>query len=189
MASTFRILGIDPGSQVAGFALIEAPRKNVYIPQDFRIIEAGALRAQANQPLSERIGHMHEALFKMASEWDPDVCGIEKAFVGVNISSALKLGEARGALITAVRRAQVPVHEITPTRVKKTITGQGHASKQQISLALKLLLRFEQGKLPFDVSDALAVALSLGLCFHEFSLPSQVPARPKKGAPLDPNNR
>lgn len=184
MAGTFRILGIDPGSQIAGFALIEAPRKNVYIPQDFRIIEAGALRAQAGQSLTERIGHMHETLFHMAKDWTPDICGIEKAFVGVNISSALKLGEARGALITAVRRSNVPVFEVTPTKVKKTITGQGHANKQQISLALKLLLRFKQGKLPFDVSDALAVALSLGLCFHEFSLNSAA-SRSKKGATLD----
>ena len=81
----------------------------------------------------------------------------------MNASSALKLGEARGAIVSAVRRRGLSVFEITPAEVKRTIACAGAASKEDVSRAVTALLGFERGKLPFDATDAVAIALACGL--------------------------
>lgn len=166
-----RILGIDPGSKIAGFAVLEVPDAKAYHPRHFRLVDAGSLKADYSLPHAERIGFMHDTLFELIKEWAPDVCVAEKAFAGVNFQTAIRLGEARGALITAVRRHSIPIQEITPTAVKKTIAGTGHASKEQIALALKMLINFDRGHLPFDVSDAVAIALAYGLSLSPIKAP------------------
>ena len=133
------------------------------LPSDFRIVTVGVLKTKVNDPYLQRIGSLHKALYHMAQEGQPDVCVIEKEFVGVNYRSALKLGEARGALISAVQRLNIAVEEVMPTEVKKAVTGYGHASKDQVNIAVKILLRFDKGNLPFDATDALAIALFYGM--------------------------
>ncbi len=157
------ILGIDPGSKVAGFAVLQVPDTHAFQPRHFKIVDAGSLKADLKQSHAERIGYMHEALYGLIGEWRPDICVMEKAFTGLNHQSALRLGEARGALIAAVRRHGIAVEEITPTAVKKTVAGSGHATKEQIALALQMLLQFNRGSLPYDVSDAVAIALAYGM--------------------------
>lgn len=166
MSERIRIVGLDPGSRLTGFAVLEAPSRQVYRPADFRVVDAGILKPSGQLSLIERIGHMHEALYELLAQWQAHFIGIEKAFVGVNAASAIKLGEARGALMTAARRHRLPIFEMTPNQVKKTVTGAGHAEKKQVSLALRTLIQFEHGHLPFDVSDAVAIALTLGLSLH-----------------------
>ena len=106
---------------------------------------------------------MHEALHSMIARLKPDICVIEHAFFGINAQSALKLGQARGALISAIARYDLPLVELAPTEVKKLITGSGRASKQLVSDSLKSLIGFQPGKLPFDTTDAVAIALSYGV--------------------------
>ncbi|MEN9833897.1 MAG: hypothetical protein RL011_90 [Pseudomonadota bacterium] len=157
------ILGIDPGSRITGFALLRAKKPLPLVPRDFAVVEAGVLRADAAMPYAERIGLLHLALCELLVEHRPDVCVIEKAFFDKNASSALKLGELRGAYIAACARSQVPVAELTPADVKKTIAGNGRADKQAIALALHALLGFNRGSLPHDATDALALSLCHGL--------------------------
>ena len=157
------ILGVDPGSRVAGYAFIRARKANPVLPTDFDVVEAGVLRASADLPYAQRIGLMHEALHGLVLQHGPDVCVLEKAFFDKNVSSALKLGEVRGAFIAACARCSVPVDEITPAEVKKTITGNGRAEKELVSLSLKTLMGFDRGALPHDVTDALAISLCFGL--------------------------
>lgn len=157
------ILGLDPGSRVAGFAFVRSRTGRAVNPRDFEVVEAGALKVSPDLPHSQRIGLLHEALFGLLTTHRPEVCVVERTFVDKNPNSALKLGEVRGAFIAALGRAGVRVEEITPAEVKKTITGNGRADKEMVSLALTALMGFERGKLPHDVTDALAISLCFGL--------------------------
>lgn len=158
-----RILGIDPGSRVAGFAIVERANPSGLDPKDFHIIYAGALKASGQLSYWSRISGMHEALYEIAKEWQPTIGIIEKAFVGVNSNSAIKLGESRGSLICALSRLNIPIKEVAATQVKKTIAGSGRATKEEVCLALKVLTNFDRGQLPYDVTDAIAIALYYGL--------------------------
>jgi crossover junction endodeoxyribonuclease RuvC len=158
-----RILGIDPGSKVTGFALLETQKSGTLQARDFVIKDAGVLRPSSTSSIFERMSSLHLAIREIYHEWRPQVCVIEKAFVGVNINSALRLGEVRGALISAVSNDRAEIVEVAARKVKKTITGNGAASKEEVLRAVQLLLNFNKGKLPYDVSDALAIALYYGL--------------------------
>lgn len=157
------ILGIDPGSLRTGYAFIATRLLKPRTPRDFRVIDAGVLKISASRPYTERIAMLHEAIHGLILQHTPIVCVIEKAFSDKNISSALKLGELRGAYICAAARAAVPVAEVTPAEVKKTIAGHGRADKEQVSRALRVMLGFDRGSLPHDVTDALAISLCYGL--------------------------
>jgi crossover junction endodeoxyribonuclease RuvC len=157
------ILGVDPGSRVAGYAFIRARTARPLTPRDFEIVDCGVLRAQATLGYAERIALLHEALHGLISLHSPDVLVLEKAFVDKNVSSALRLGEVRGAFIAAAGRCGVRSEEITPAEVKKTITGNGRADKDQVSATLKTLAGFDRGALPHDVTDALAISYCFGL--------------------------
>lgn len=173
------ILGIDPGSRLTGFALIQSRCARPMLPRDFVVVQAGVLRADGDLPHRERLGLLHTALYELAVDLKPDVCVLEKAFFGENASSALKLGELRGAYIAACARCVVPVEEITPAEVKKSITGHGRADKVMIEMALKTLLGFDRGGLPHDVTDALAISLCFGLQLtRKWTEPTVVPLRP-----------
>ncbi len=172
-SETFRIFGIDPGSRICGFGVLEIPRGVVSLKR-VRLVAVGAIRSKTTLPHSERTGYLHDAIHQLASQYAPEICVIERAFTGINPQSALRLGETRGAVIAAVRRLGITVAEITPTEVKKTITGQGHATKEQLAAALKYLLNFELGDLPLDASDAVAIGLSYGLSLG-FRSPSPRP--------------
>jgi len=126
------------------------------------------IKANLELSFGERIGLLHEALYDLVVEWKPDLVIMEDAFFGANARSALKLGMARGALLAAVSRTGLPVKEVSPTHVKKTVTGSGAADKEKISLALKALIGFERGNLPYDATDALAIALCYGVTLSDF---------------------
>ena len=158
-----RILGIDPGSRVVGFALLEKKKETSFNPRDFIVADAGVLKADLTQSIILRLGALHQALHELVLELKPTICVFEKSFSGDNIATGIKLGLARGALMTAVMRCNVAIEEISPTEVKKNIAGHGRTSKEDLSFALKALLGFERGDLPFDATDAIAVALSFGL--------------------------
>jgi crossover junction endodeoxyribonuclease RuvC len=157
------VLGLDPGSRTAGYAFIRARVSEPRLPRDFAVLDAGVLRADADLPISTRIALMHDAIHGLMDQHRPAVLVLEKAFVDKNVSTALKLGEVRGAFIAAAGRLGIRVEEITPAEVKKTIAGTGAAAKEQVSLALRALMGFDRGASPHDVTDALAISLCYGL--------------------------
>jgi crossover junction endodeoxyribonuclease RuvC len=163
MANFPRILGIDPGSRIVGFALIGARKAVPRVPADWKILDAGIMRANANLAMPPRLSELHAALFDLVAELEPTAVGIEKAFHGVNAQSAIKLGEARGALIAAIGRHGIPMHELTPAEVKRVVAGHGAACKEQVYQALQALMGFDKGSLPMDASDALAIAFAVSL--------------------------
>ncbi|WP_423820719.1 crossover junction endodeoxyribonuclease RuvC [Salinisphaera sp. SPP-AMP-43] len=145
-----RIIGIDPGSTITGYAVIDggaAPKA--------RVIDCIRL-PKADFPT--RLGVIFDRLSEVIREYQPEQMAVENVFVSRNASSALKLGQARGAAICAGASAGLAVSEYTPTQVKQAIVGRGHADKAQIQHMIGMLLG-ATGRLQADAADAAAVAL------------------------------
>ena len=157
-----RLFGIDPGSLKVGYACVEIqPSKAASINlRDIKIVEVGALRAPSSQGYAVRISLLHNAIFDCVARLGPSECVIERAFSGINPLSGIRLGEARGSIISAVARNGALVKEITAGSVKKIIGGKGNATKEQIAQCLYILLGFSRGNLPYDATDALAIAIA-----------------------------
>ncbi|MCB9228093.1 MAG: crossover junction endodeoxyribonuclease RuvC [Deltaproteobacteria bacterium] len=155
-----RILGVDPGTRMLGFGLIACHGRASFALGQYQTVDAGLIRADASVSALTRIGSIHLEFDRLLTRLKPDYLFIESAFFGRNPQSALRLGEARGCLIAAAARTAVPLTELSPTAVKKNITGNGHASKSQVAHCVRSLLNIHSvPDFPFDVSDALAIAL------------------------------
>jgi crossover junction endodeoxyribonuclease RuvC len=146
-----RVLGIDPGSVVMGYAVIDFERGKL------RYVASGCLRL-ATGALSRRLHCIYEEVSHLIREHEPAVAAVEEVFVSQNVASAIKLGHARGAAICAIAAAGLDVYEYAPTRIKQAVVGSGRADKTQVQQMVKVLLGLE-GKLQSDAADALAVAI------------------------------
>ena len=149
-----RVLGIDPGTKVAGYGVLEAEGARV------RALCFGVVRAEGPgaRALPERLQRVYRGIAHVLAAWRPDALAIEEAFVWKNVRSALAIGEGRAVAILAACEAGVPVHEYAPSLVKKAVTGQGRAQKPHVQAMVKTLLALEAAPEPFDAADALAVA-------------------------------
>ena len=149
-----RILGIDPGSRVTGYGVIDAARsRNAYVA-------SGCVRT-SGPSMADRLLQIHEGLETVLSRYRPDTLAIEQVFVHRNAGSALKLGQARGgAILTAVMHG-LPVYEYTPSQIKQAVVGGGRASKEQVQHMVRHLLGLAE-RPQEDAADALAVALCHG---------------------------
>jgi len=152
MSTATRILGIDPGSHATGWAVIA-------VQPAVRRIASGVIRPGRDLPLPERLLAIDQALAVVIAEHAPEVMAVEDLFNARNARSSLVLGHARGAALLAGARAGLEVHEYPPAVVKRALTGNGQAGKQQVRFMVMRLLRLgdEPG---LDESDALAVALA-----------------------------
>lgn len=145
------ILGIDPGSQITGYGVIESDgRHNQYLA-------CGCIRVQRAN-LARQLRSIHDAVHEIVQQLQPQVVAVEKVFVYRNADSALKLGQARGAAICAAAGFDLPVFEYAPNEIKKSVVGQGHAKKEQVQHMVKVLLGLSQSP-SSDAADALAAAL------------------------------
>lgn len=149
-----RILGIDPGSQITGFGIIEQIRGRQHY------VTSGCIRI-SQHPWHKRLQHIFEGLSTVILEFKPTAVAIEKIFVHKNVASALKLGQARGAAIVAAALSELDIAEYTARQVKKSVVGYGAADKNQIQQMVKILLKLD-GVPQKDAADALAVALCHG---------------------------
>ena len=147
------ILGIDPGTLITGYGVIE--RTNGII----RVLTCGAIRNESKTTLPLRLKYIYEVLSKTIADYHPDQLAIETAFYGKNAQSALKLGHARGVAMLAAVVREIPTSEYSPREVKKAIVGKGNASKQQVQYMVQSLLQMKQAPKHYDVTDALAVAV------------------------------
>ena len=159
---TVRLFGLDPGSQTIGYSLLLCKLPGLQV-RDYKVLEAGVLQAKADFSHIKRAAHLHESLLTLLKSLAVDFCVVEKAFVGPNPKTALVLGQARGALITAMTRLKLEIFEIAATEVKQKVAGHGLASKSDVAQSLYHLLGFQKKSLPFDASDAVAIALAFGL--------------------------
>jgi len=146
-----RILGIDPGSRFTGFGIIEASGDRTLA------VHQGVIKAGSGE-FPERLGIIFSGISELIDEFRPDQVAIETVFVSKNASSALKLGQARGAAICAAIAKKLPVAEYSPRSIKQAIVGRGSADKVQIQHMVTVLLQLKE-KPAEDAADALAVAL------------------------------
>jgi len=149
------ILGIDPGTQVMGYGIILIQKKP-------KILQFGILHLKKYEEHSLKLKKIFERISQIIEEFSPHEVALEAPFMGKNPQSMLKLGRAQGVAMAAALSKGIPVIEYAPKKVKKSVTGNGNASKEQIADMLKRILNFEDNPKLFDATDALAVAL----CHH-----------------------
>lgn len=147
-----RVLGIDPGSGVTGWGVVERSARGV------RYIASGTISTRGCDSFAARLRRIHDQIRAVVRQWSPDAVGLERAFVARNVQSAFRLGEARGAALVGIAAEGVEVHEYTPAAVKLAVAGSGRADKVQVGRGINQLLGLEE-QLPHDATDALAVAV------------------------------
>jgi crossover junction endodeoxyribonuclease RuvC len=150
------ILGIDPGTTIMGYAVLEVKNGQP------ALMEMDVLKLAAVKNIYSRLEMIHTKVCSIISIHQPTCFAIEAPFFGKNVQSMLKLGRAQGVAIAAAMQAQLPVTEYSPKKVKQSITGNGNADKEQIWKMLQQVLKIKDQPKYFDATDALAVAL----CHH-----------------------
>lgn len=156
-----RILGIDPGSRITGYGVVEIT------PRGVRYVASGCIRIQAEE-FPARLKQIFDGVTQLIELYQPVQMAIEQVFMHKNADSALKLGQARGAAICATLNQDLPVFEYAARQVKQALVGKGNAEKQQVQHMVKILLGI-QGAMQIDASDALAI----GLCHHHYQQTAQ----------------
>ena len=150
------ILGIDPGTVVMGFGIIEVTSKSCALV----VMDVLKLSPKANA--YEKLQMIHKKVSEILMAYQPDEFAIEAPFFGKNVQSMLKLGRAQGVAIAAAMQAGVPVSEYSPRKIKQSITGNGNSDKIQVLKMLQRIVQFDENPKYFDATDALAVAI----CHH-----------------------
>ncbi len=150
-----RILGIDPGSQVTGFGLVDQLDP---AGSGIRHVAHGTLRPRRSVSLAGRLDDLHRAVLALVEQHRPDVASVEQVFVASSPRAALVLGQARGAVLAALGASGLGLHEYAPTQIKQALTGSGAAAKRQVQLMVRRLLALERAP-ALDASDALAAAI------------------------------
>lgn len=151
------ILGVDPGSNVLGYAFIQVMGK-----KKPRIITLGTLSMSQYENHGQKLAHIFTELQKLIQLYQPTDAGIEAPFYGKNVQSMLKLGRAQGVAMVAIAQKGIPVEEYSPRSIKKSVTGNGNASKEQVARMLPHLIDGEIPSSLLDATDALGVAF----CHH-----------------------
>lgn len=147
------ILGIDPGTQILGYALLGIQKGKP------SLIRMDTLKLTKEKDIYARLEIIYRTITDLIKQYKPDNFAIEAPFFGKNVQSMLKLGRAQGVAIAASMQSQIPVTEYAPKKVKQSITGNGNADKDQVWKMLQLTLNIEKKPASFDATDALAVAL------------------------------
>ena len=164
---TVRILGVDPGSRITGYGILEL-RGNQFV-----CLSNGCIKSQQDS-LAQRLRHIHLSIQELIEHYAPQELAIESVFVHRNVDSALKLGQARGTAIACAALQAMRVCEYTPAEIKKAVVGRGNAAKAQVQHMVAAILGLNRA-LQADAADALAVAICHG---HSRSSPiNQLPLR------------
>jgi len=169
-----RILGIDPGSRVTGYGIIDQQG------QQLRYVASGCIRIKG-EALAERLGMIFTGVNEVIEEYLPEEMAVEQVFMNKNADSALKLGQARGAAICAGVTCTLPVDEYAAREIKQAVVGKGGATKEQVQHMVRVLLSLDRQP-PSDAADALAVAICHGH-IRETRSRVGVMQRPQPGLP------
>ena len=153
-----RILGIDPGTGICGFGVIEVKQTG-----RAKMIDNGVIATPPHTPLSERLLDIYESMHEIIKLNKPDWVSIEKLFCTKNITTGISVAEARGVVLLVCKQHELPTFEYTPNEIKKTMTGYGSADKKQMQEMVKLHLDLASVPKPDDAADALAAAITHSL--------------------------
>lgn len=153
-----RIIGIDPGTTITGIGIIEQRDEKIYL------VHCEAISLNSKESLPVRLKKIYDECLDCIRKFRPDQFAIETAFYGKNIQSTLKLGQARGVAIIAALNSNLNISEYSPREVKKSVTGNGASSKEQVQYMVKSILSVKEKIMSVDSSDALAVAICHTYC-------------------------
>ncbi len=148
-----RVLGVDPGTRVTGWAVVERAGRG------FKLVASGAIRA-AGDRMELRLAAIHDELLHVARQHTPGEAAVEEAFAGRNLKVALAIGQGRGAVLAALGAAGLAVHSYPARVIKRAVAGNGGAAKDQVARMVSLQLGLAKTPEPTDVTDACAVALT-----------------------------
>lgn len=148
-----RIIGIDPGTGILGFGVIDANHGKT------KLVTAGVIRTPAHTPLPERLEEIYDGLTEIIAETKPDVMAIEKLFFTKNVTTGISVAHARGIAMLTGRQAKLRIEEYTPNEIKQSITGYGAAKKPQVQEMVRIQLGLTEVPKPDDCADALAAAI------------------------------
>jgi crossover junction endodeoxyribonuclease RuvC len=151
------ILGVDPGTLVTGYGVIEVRNGK------FSLIDSGLAKNRPEHEMARRLKTIFDCISSVIQTHRPDEFAIETAFYGKNIQSTLKLGHARGVCLLAAANRDIPTSEYAPREVKRSVAGNGAASKQQVRYMVRSILNLSEAPKILDVTDAIAVAICHGL--------------------------
>lgn len=153
-SSKIRILGIDPGTGILGFGVIDSTAGG-----KATLVDGGVIRTPVNQPLDERLVEIYRHLASVISKNRPTVMAIEKLFFAQNITTAISVSHARGVAILSGKLARLEIAEYTPLQIKQALTGYGRADKSQMQEMVRVILGLKEVPQPDDCADALATAI------------------------------
>ena len=147
------ILGIDPGTVIMGYGVIES------LEDELTLVDDGVLNGPVRSPIGERLSYLYKGLLEIISRYPPDVVAVEQPFMAKNVKSTLAIGRAQAVAILAAANQGIPTYEYTPAQVKQRVSNYGASSKEQIQEMVRLQLGLSQVPQPNDAADALAVAI------------------------------
>lgn len=148
-----KILGIDPGSGIIGFGLVEKKSNP-------KMLDAGVIRTTIGDADAPRLVELYESMKELVQELKPDVASVEKLFFAQNVTTAISVAQARGVILLALAEESIPIYEYTPLQIKMAMTGYGRATKAQIQEMVRVQLGLKTKPKPDDCADALAAALT-----------------------------
>ena len=148
-----RILGIDPGFAIVGWGVIE------YSGSRFRVIAYGSIQTPAKTRMEERLATIYRELSEIIDKFRPDEIAVEELFFNTNITTGIKVAEARGVILLCAELIGVEIFEYTPLQVKQSIVGYGRAEKNQVITMVQMFLNIKEKISPDDAADALAIAI------------------------------
>lgn len=149
-----RIIGIDPGTGILGFGVVEVVAGRVCL------VTAGTITTPAHTPLAERLEEIYNGLTEIIVETKPEVMSIEKLFFAKNITTAMSVSHARGVAMLTGQQAGLEIVEYTPLQIKQSLTGYGRADKKQMQEMVRVQLQLKVVPKPDDAADALAAAIT-----------------------------
>lgn len=150
-----RILGIDPGTGILGFGVIDVDGRG-----KATLIDGGVIRTPVNQPDSERLSTIYDELHEIITELKPQIMSVEKLFFAQNVTTAMSVSQARGVVLLCGKQHSMELYEYTPLQIKMAITGYGKADKKQVQEMVRIILDLDEVPKPDDCADAIAAALT-----------------------------
>lgn len=158
-----RILGIDPGTGILGFGVINHAKGTT------SLVDAGVIRTPVHQPLPERLLTIYNELSGLMDAHQLAAMSVEKLFFARNVTTAMSVSHARGVVLLLGQQRQIPIFEYTPLQIKQAVTGYGKADKKQVQEMVRIMLRLSEVPKPDDCADALAAALTHTTQMHQLS--------------------
>ncbi len=150
-----RIIGIDPGTAITGFSILESHHGN------FRLLDYGCIRTAAGLKNHIRLNQIAEDISTLIKKWEPKLASVEKLFFQKNVKTAMSVSEARGVIMQKISERGIEINEYTPLEIKSAVCGYGKADKKMVQEMVKLTLNLNQVPKPDDAADAIAAAICL----------------------------